>query len=134
MWIAIAISINKRRNIPKNILYQVVFIALVAVVWDFVTDWHGWSLDYVIPIACIAAMIAMWVIAVVLNLKFEDYVIYLLVDAVFGIVPTIFLIIGNLQVLLPSLLCVSLSIISFAGMFLFEGKRMMTELRRRLHM
>ena len=56
-----------------------------------------------------------------------------MIDAVFGIVPLVFLLTGMLAVILPSLLCVGISVISMAALFLFEGERMMTELRRRLH-
>lgn len=124
MWVMLAISVRKRRNIPKSILYQVVVVSLLAVLWDAITGWHGWSLNYVLPIVCTGAMIAMSVIARVLNLHFEDFIIYILIDAVFGIVPVIFLISGHVQAPIPSFCCVAGSVISLAALFLFEGERM----------
>lgn len=134
MWITLAIAVRKRRNIPKTVLYQVVVISLLAVLWDAITGWHSWSLDYVLPIVCTFAMIAMSIIARVLNLHFEDFVIYILIDAVFGIIPVVFLLFGHLRVPLPSLFCVAGSIISLSALFLFEGERIKTELKRRLHL
>ncbi len=134
MWAITSVAVKKRRNIPKNVIYQVILISLLGVLWDFITGWYGWSLDFVIPITCTAAMIAMAVIARVMKLRFEDYIIYILLDAVFGIVPTVFLVTGLLRVTLPSVICVAASLISLAAVFLFEGERIRTELKRRLHL
>lgn len=134
MWVSLAIAVNKRRNIPKNLLYQVVVLSLAAVLWDYITGWRGWSLDFAVPTICIAAMIVISIIAKVMNMKLEMFIIYIIIDAIFGIVPAIFLIIGNLRYTLPSLICVGVSVISLIGFFIFEGERMVTELKRRLHL
>lgn len=134
MWISLAVAVRKRSNVPKSILYQVVLVCLLAVFWDFLTKWHGWSIDYVIPIVCVCAMSAMAISAKILGQRIEDYIIYLLIDVLFSIVPVIFIITGCLHVLYPSLICVAASIISFATLLLFDGEHIRQELRRRLHM
>jgi hypothetical protein len=133
-WLSMAIAISKRRNIPKNILYQVVDIAALAVLWDLFTGWRGWSIDYVIPIACTVAMLSMAIIAKVTNLQVKDYIIYLVIDGLFGIVPFVFTFTGLLSERFPSLICVAASIISLVALLLFHGDDMRTELRRRLHL
>lgn len=67
-WLGTAIAVSKRRNIPKNILYQVVFLSVCAVLWDVSTHWHKWSINYVIPIACTLAMLSLGTIAKVMRL------------------------------------------------------------------
>ena len=133
LWISMAISISKRKNIPKNILYQVVVISGLAIIWDFCIGWRAWSIDYVVPLTCTLAMISMAIIAKVTNLRVEDYMIYLVIDGLFCIVPVIFLFTGLLTVLYPSLLCAAVSVISLTALFLFEGDPMWSELKRRLH-
>lgn len=133
MWVSMAVAVNKRRNIPKNMLYQVVMLSGFGVLWDAFTGWRGWSIDYVVPIACIAAMLAMSIISRVMNLYLEDYIIYIVIDAFFCVIPVVFLLTGILGVILPSLICVAVSVISMAALFLFEGERLVTELKRRLH-
>lgn len=132
-WLGTAVAISKRTNIPKNILYQVVLISLLAVLWDWWTNWHAWSVDYVIPIVCIGAMLSMAIIAKVMNLHVRDYMIYLIIDAVFGIVPIVFYFTGLLTVQYPSLICVAASVISLVSLLIFEGENMRNELKRRLH-
>ena len=134
MWAILAVAVVKRRNIPKNVLWQVVLLSLLGVLWDLLTGWRGWSITYVIPILYTAAILAMAVSARVLGLRLEDYLIYVVMDAVLGILPLLFLIFGKLHTPLPSLICVGVSIIALAGLFLFEGERMRTELKRRLHL
>lgn len=134
MWLSLAFSVRKRRNIPKNMLYQVVILSLVSALWDWLTGWHGWSVDYVVPIVCVAAMIAMAIVAQVMHLDISDLMIYFCIGALFGIVPLVFYFTGSLTVIYPSLICVAGSIISLAALMVFQGRAMRAELRRRLHL
>jgi hypothetical protein len=132
-WLSLSIAVSKRRNIPKNILYQVVVISSLAVVWDWCIGWRAWSIDYVIPMACTIAMISMATIAKVANLRVQDYLIYLVIDGLFCVVPISFIFIGFLTVLYPTLLCAAASVISLTALILFEGDDMWSELKRRVH-
>lgn len=133
-WVSTAIAVSKRRNIPKNILYQVVVISALAVVWDLCTGWRGWSVDYVIPVTCTFAMFSLAIAAKIANLHVRDYMIYLVVDGVFGILPVVLVITGVVHTQLPSLICTGTSILSLTALLLFEGENMRGELRRRLHL
>ena len=44
---------------------------------DWVTGWHGWSIDYVIPIICMVAMVLLAVIVKIKHMEISDYIIYL---------------------------------------------------------
>ena len=133
-WLGTAIAMAKRRNIPKTILYQVVFLSVCAVLWDVSTHWHKWSINYFIPIACTLAMLSLGTIAKVMRLPERDYIVYLLIDCLFGVAPLIFYLLGMLDVALPSLICVGVSILSFTALIVFEGEHMKNELNRRLHL
>ena len=90
MWVCLYSVIRRRNNIPKNIIWLVFWLSLIAVLWDLFTGRRGWSIDYVIPAICVLAMIAMAAIAIVLRLRIEEYMIYVLLDGLFGIVPLLF--------------------------------------------
>ncbi len=134
VWASLITAINKRNNIPKNIVYQVMIISIIAIVWDFLMGWRGWSISYVIPFACFFAMISMTVISKVLKLYLEDYILYIIIDGLFGIIPIIFIFTGMLSVILPSLICIVTSIISLSTILIFEDKKLLAEIKRRLHM
>lgn len=134
LWISLAFAIKKIVNIPKSILYQVIVLGIFAFLWDEVTGSHGWSLNYVIPFLCVGAIIALAVLAWLMRLQLEDLIFYFLMYILFGIVPLTFLLMGQLTVLYPSLICVGLCLISLSALALFQGKNMVGELRRRFHL
>lgn len=134
LWINFAVIVKKRENLPKSILWQVSVVSILAVIWDWFTGFHKWSVDYVIPILCTCAMIAMAVVAKIIRLRIEDYIIYLILDSVLGIISLIFIICGVLNVVYPSAICVAASIISLAALFVFEGTTLRAEIRRRMHL
>ncbi len=134
MWISLAMVIRKRHNIPKSIMWQVAVISILAVIWDWRIGWKGWSLDYVIPIACVVAMIVMAVTAKIMNLGVRNFIIYFLLDGLFGIIPIIFIFFDLLGVRYPSIICVTVSIISLSAVALFEGENIKEELNKRMHL
>lgn len=133
-WISLTVAIHYRRNIPKSMLYQIVVVSALAWLWDYFTGWRGWSIDYVIPIMCVVAMLVLAVTARVFKLNLGSFIIYITIAALFGIVPVVFYARGMLTVVYPSLICVAGSVISLAALMIFEGENMRAELKRRLHL
>lgn len=72
MWVCLYSVIRRRNNIPKNIIWLVFWLSLIAVLWDLFTGRRGWSIDYVIPAICVLAMIAMAAIAIVLRCALKN--------------------------------------------------------------
>lgn len=134
LWLSLALAVRKRKNIPKSMLYQVAFLSVVCVLWDVGVGWHGWSIDFVVPILCMAAMAAMGVLSKVLRWEVDDLLIYICIDAVFGIVPIIFYFAGWVGVPYPSVICVAASVISLAALAVFRSGSIWAELKRRLHL
>lgn len=134
VWASMISAINKRNNIPKNIVYQVMIISVIAVIWDFLTRWKGWSITYVIPLISIFAMISMAIISKVRKQYVEDYILYIIIDGLFGLIQIIFIFTGGLTALYPSLICIVTSIISLSTILIFEDKKLRAEIKRRLHL
>lgn len=128
------VLISKRKNIYKTILWEVAILSVIAVLWDISTGFRGWSTDFVIPITCTAAMAAMAVIAQITHLKIEDYIVYLIIDGVFGLISLLLILLDVTNYRLPSLICIGSSVISFGALMIFEGPAMTSEIRRRLHL
>ena len=134
LWVFLFIAVRKRNNIPINILWQVAVAILFCLLWDLFTGWHGWSVDYVVPSICVAAMAALAVTAKVFRLVVGDFLFYLLISVLFGILPVISILLGWVQVLYPSLICVGCSLVSLAAVLIFQGENMKREWRRRMHL
>lgn len=133
VWASMISAINKRNNIPKNIVYQIMIISVIVVLWDLLTGWKGWSITYVIPFVCFFAMVSMAIISKVRKLYVEDYILYIIIDGLFGLVQIIFIFTRGLTVLYPSLICIVTSIISLSTILIFEEKKLRAEIKRRLH-
>lgn len=133
LWLSLAMAIKKHKNILKYLWQQMIIITLLTICIDALTGQHGWAISFVLPIILTVAMIVMYLLSKILHLQVGDYMIYLLLDALFGIIP---LILVNTQKLIsdiPSLICILTSIISVVALVIFEGKSIISELNRRLH-
>ena len=74
------------------------------------------------------------VIVKIKHMEISDYIIYMALFGIFGIIPIIFYLTGSLRIFYPSLICVAQSIISLAALIIFEGENVRAELKRRLHL
>lgn len=134
VWASLITAINKRNNIPKNLVYQVMIISVITILWDLIMGWRGWSITYVIPLVCVFAIISMAIISKIRKLHVEDYILYIIIDGLFGIIPVLFILMGLTKSLFPSLLCIVTSIISLSTILIFEEQKLRAEIKRRLHM
>ena len=132
-WIVIWITVKMHGNITKNTIWLTVIISILAIIWDILTGYKGWSIDYVLPLICCFAMIEMFIVANIKKLRIEDYIVYLIIDILFGIVPLILLLLDIVKIVYPTLICVAGSIVSLAILILFEGKALKAEIVRRMH-
>lgn len=134
-WVLVVLALRLRHGIPKVILRLVILGSILALVWDRATGSQGWAVHYAIPILCTAAMLALMVVPKILHMQLSDYMLYLLIDILFGIVPAVFYAVGLLQESrLPSVICVATSAISLAAVLVFQGKELKSELSRRMHL
>ena len=134
MWLSLSIAIRKRYNMLKNLSYQVTVASILSLLWDIFTGWHGWSVDFFIPAAFVSAMAATAVLARIFKIQPGTYIIYSFLLMIYGIIPAVFVVSGLSAVIYPSLICVACSLFSFAALLIFEGRNMIEELKRRLHL
>lgn len=133
LWVSLAYAVRKRDNIPENITVQVFLLSALGSVWDWLTGWRGWSLAFVFPITCGVALLSLAIIAKVMKMPPGDYIVYLNVDIAFGVAPLVFYLTGLVHIALPSIICISLSILTLSALVVFEGKTMLQEMIRRFH-
>lgn len=133
LWADFAMLYRKRRNFAKSILWQVAFVSAIALLWDFFTGFHGWALDYVLPILCVSAMISIVLLANICKLHVQDYIIYLIIDCVLGVSTLILILTGVLHTVIPCAVCFCASVIFLAALLFFQRKALWAEIQRRFH-
>ena len=133
-WLVVNVAYFKRRNILKNLTWQLLIITVLCVLWDHFTGWKGWSIDFVFPFGTLTVLGSIPVIAGVSHLETEEYLYYLLQAAMIGCIPAILIWIGIVHYTLPSVLCTGISFLVLAGMFIFQKKDTLSEFRKKLRM
>lgn len=86
-WTIVSVAYTKRRNILKNEMWQLLLVTVLSIIWDHLTGWRGWSLDFIFPFGALAVLISMLVIAKVNRLEQEEYLFYLVQASVAGCIP-----------------------------------------------
>lgn len=133
MWLSLILVIKKRHNIPKSIMWQVTIVSALSIFWDYETKWRGWSINYVIPITLVLAMLILYITAKIMKLSVRDYILYFLLDGLFGIIPIGFILLGWVETIYPSILCVTVSVIFTSAIIIFQGDNIKNEFHRRMH-
>lgn len=133
IWVTVAMATRKRSSFSKQILYQVVTLSLILLFFDWLTGWHLWAIDFVIPGLCVCATLAISIMAIIMHQRIQDFVIYLVVNALFGFIPVVFILTGWADIIWPSVVCIAISLLSLSGLILFAGKDTRSELKKRLH-
>ncbi|MCQ5129391.1 DUF6320 domain-containing protein [Butyricicoccus faecihominis] len=134
VWVAAAIGVQYRRDIMQNIMWQMFLIPGLSILWDLWTGWRGWSIDFVLPCVCMAALLTMLVLATALRLPVRTFAGGFSAACALGLVPFILVACGKVNIRLPSFLCAGLSIVLLAALFLFQWQTIKAELARRFHL
>lgn len=133
-WVTTAVGISQRRNIIKNITWLLFLISLLTILLDRMIGWLGWSLDYVFPCLCVASMASMIVLSLAMHIPPNEYLVNLVLASAYGVVPLVFVLTDTVGVIYPSVICVAVSVIIVAWLWIFEGKGIRRELKKKLHL
>jgi hypothetical protein len=133
MWIGLIYGVRRLHRLGRAILYQLVALAVVTVLIDHLYGQYGWAIDYVVPALCVAGMLSLSVVAAISPVGLEEYAIYVVVNALLGLAPLLFILLGLTDVTWPSIACLFVSLLSLVGVVIVGGKDMLQELKRRFH-
>lgn len=134
LWLCIIVALRKRHNVPKTILWQAVMVSALSLLWDWLTGWKNWSLDYLIPIVFVASAALLYLTAKIKKLGVRDYITYVVLDSVLGMLPIAFILLDWVDTPYPSILCAAVSALLLSGVLIFQWDSVRRELSRRMHL
>ncbi|MCC8045214.1 MAG: DUF6320 domain-containing protein [Clostridiales bacterium] len=135
IWLVASVAYRKRRNLLKNEMWLLILISVIGVLWDRFTRWRGWSVDFLIPVASLAVLASVPVIARIQHLEKQEYLFYLVQSCAFGLlVPALLLMTGIVGLPYASILCAGISFLALAGLFLFQKRATTQELKKKFRM
>ena len=103
-------------------MWQLIFIMIGAILWDYATGWIGWSVDFAIPLAVLMNGATMQILARAYKMEVSEYLFYLMQSGAAGIVPAILWLTGTVRITWPSVICVGLSVLYLIGLFFFRKR------------
>ncbi len=134
VWLPLYTIMRKKSNISKNILWQVVVLSGLLVFWDVFIGWYRWSVNFAIPGLCISAMLGLSIVGRVRRLRPEDYMVYLLIDVIFGLVPLLLWVTGVATFGWVCLGSMVVSVLGLTTVLLFSKASVWQELKKRFHL
>ena len=132
-WILWRSTIISTRNIAGRLLIQMLAVSTVVISIELVSHTSGWALDYVVPFICIVTTLAIVIIILSKQMRYNDYLLYLLVSILISFVPLILYWFEKIKVMWPSIAAAGVASITTIGMIVFADRATKDELRKRFH-
>ena len=121
IWLIIGIVFKKRQNPIRTMLCFAFIVSLLALLWDFMTGFFGWSINFVLPFLYVFTIVITALIIPIFRIKKEDCLFYLSMEAFLGIIPLFLLVLNALNTTWPSAICAATGIITLAAQIIFNG-------------
>lgn len=79
-WIAVNVGFRRRTDLPRGILEEGVLAVLLCLLWDRLTGWRGWSVDYVLPAVSLALAVFFCVMGIADRNRLTVYADFFLIS------------------------------------------------------
>jgi len=84
-WIDIYATMYLRNNLIKVITFEVLVAIVVDFYIDLKTGFYGWSVNWMIPMTLIGLAIVTIVTALILKLRLDEYILYIVFDFIMAL-------------------------------------------------
>lgn len=133
IWILTTVGFLKRRNLLKIAVWEFGLLSLLAILWDVLTGWNGWSLDFALPVLAIICLVIMLVLCGILRIRISYGMIYFLMGSAAGIFPLLLYWIGILEKGNWAVLSGGFSSLVIAALVIFRWNDVRTEMEKTFH-
>lgn len=144
VWVLAALLVlrgvlRRRYNGPRQVFLLLLLVSGLLIFTDWFNGYTGYSVDLVIPILCSVTLVCNFIFAFWRSRFTRNALVYLLLNIGVGVLPYLLLAsrIGDGEVSthsIPWVVCLIISVITFLGLLIFQGRELRSELEKRLHM
>ncbi|MGN1346616.1 MAG: DUF6320 domain-containing protein [Eubacteriales bacterium] len=135
-WIIINVGVIQRKNVAKNIMYEAVLSMLLCILWDKLTGWRGWSIDFVLPVTSASLAVFYFVMGIADRRRPTTYATYFTISML-GIGATLVLLYLDMFQGISryfAVISAGVGLSLLVAQIIFRGKSFFSELYRWLHM
>ncbi len=129
LWLDILAIMRYRYNVLKVLAVEVLVVIIVDYYIDKVTGFYGWSIIWMIPFCLVGHSIITWIVSKAMKLRFEEYIIYIVLDAVLAFAQAYFIWTGENTLPYAAVFVMAAFAIALVALFLFRFR----ELRSATH-
>ncbi|MCR5734083.1 MAG: hypothetical protein K6G22_05675 [Lachnospiraceae bacterium] len=138
LWVILLIILNaflkhSRRGISKIIAVLMVTASVGAMLTEYITGYKGISTLYIVPGIVAAALVANFILSLIDKADDHNAIFYILWSVLVGVIPCVVILLKGNNTSIAWDICFVTSIIVFAGLLVFRGKRVLLEIQKRLH-
>jgi hypothetical protein len=132
-WLLVKNTLMSKKHGGIKLLIQLVVVAAMLYIIDFLFGKTNWSVNIVIPFMLLSAITLILIMVLVKRMLWSDYIGYAIVIIFSGFAPLILYAIGVATLLWPSIMVAAYAGIVFLWMWLFRDKQFKSEFTRRFH-
>lgn len=142
LWTLVKGTILSRRNIARKLIFQAVTIACLLLSIQLLTPNTHWLVPYALPFVMVGTIFAITLLIFIKTMRYKDYMLYLIVVALVGILPILLSFINSIKplfivndqlILWPSIVSAVYAIFTIIGMFIFGDRATKDEFKKRFH-
>ena len=119
-WVDILATMYLRNNLIKVITFEVLVAIVVDYYIDKKTGFHGWSVNWMIPMTLIGLAIVTIITAMILKLRLDEYILYIVFDFVMALLQIIFIKNGENTFPWPAVISIMSYMILIAALVIFR--------------
>ena len=101
---------------------------------DYFGDFHGWSLNYGLPVMSLVLCAATMLFMVIKSRSYTSYLMLQVLNLIFSFVLLLFLLLGKTTSIALTWTAFCSALILFSGTIVFGGIRARNELQRRFNL
>ena len=119
-WVTFVTTLYLRNN-PLKVITWEVFVAIVVDVYiDLKTGFRGWSVQWMVPATLFGLAIATIVIARLMKLRLDEYILYLMLDIIMALLQIIFIKNGMNTFTWPAVIVIMIYLILVEALVIFR--------------
>lgn len=132
-FITLKFSVQKHIGYQFKMLLQTLLGVSVLILIDYLTGFHGWSLNYVLPAVFILLDVAVIILMIVNNRNWQSYIPMQLLIIALCLIPFVLSYFGFSRYRVVDAIALGAAVLVFVGTLIVGGKRARDELYRRFH-
>ncbi len=132
-FITLKFSVQKHIGYQFKMLLQTLLGVSVLVLIDYLTGFHGWALNYVLPAVFMLLDVAVIVLMIVNNRNWQSYIPMQLLIIALCLIPFVLSYFGFSTYRVVDGISLGVAVLVFVGTLIVGGKRARDELYRRFH-